>query len=339
MQATPELSDDLLQWPYLSLLVSSVAVGVVYLLYLFELAPTLIGVVPRSQLIFLSGQLSVTLFGAYLVVVFVDRSATAAPDTGQSTARSDTSGGAVRHAADAQQHSDGDSDADNTDRDGEATDIGDDGGSGDNSDDENSTHETAMTQFTQALDEHLGMLCAWYVAAHPDSIGEPPASYDALFDGDFAETVRRLDFAAPHEGEPHDGTWIAWSAVRLTEFRRETMAIIDVHSDSIDPTVGASLHNLANSRLTKRVITADEAALPDHLPADTALVLFTEADSDDPLHAHLELLREMLATHETHSAMAVTPPAERDCWSGDNPEAGVARANAAGDAEQYYKLF
>ena len=103
MQATPELSDDLLQWPYLSLLVSSVAVGVVYLLYLFELAPTLIGVVPRSQLIFLLGQLSVTLFGAYLVVVFVDRAAAATPGTQQSTARSDTSGGAVRHAADAEQ--------------------------------------------------------------------------------------------------------------------------------------------------------------------------------------------------------------------------------------------
>ena len=330
MQATPQLSDDLLQWPYLSLLASSVAVGIVYLLYLFELAPTLIGVVPRSQLTVLLGQLSVTLFGAYLVVVFIDRSAAATPDALQSTARSDSPNGAVRHTGSAGRRSDGDN---------EATDVGGDSGTDDDSSDENSTHETAMTQFTQALDEHLGMLCAWYVAAHPDSTGEPPASYDALFDADFAETVRRLDFAAPHEGGPRNGTWIAWSAVRLSEFRRETMAIIDVHSDSIEPAVGASLHNLANSRLTKRVITAEEAALPDHLPADTALVLFTETNGDDPLHAHLELLREMLATHETHSATSVTPIGERDCWSGSSPEAGVARANAADEAEQYYKLF
>jgi len=336
MQATPDLSDDLLQWPYLSLLLSSVAVSLVYLLYLFELAPTLIGVVPRSQLIFLLGQLSVTLFGAYLVVVFVDRSTAPTPDALQSTARSDSLDGAVRHAGSAEQRSDGDSDADDTD--GEAANVGDDGTDGD-SGDETSTHETTMTQFTQAFDEHLGMLCAWYVAANPDLAGGPPASYDALFDGDFAETVRRLDFAAPHEGGPHDGTWVAWSAVRLTEFRRETMAIIDVHSESIDPTVGASLHNLANSRLTKRVLTADEAALPDHLPADTALVLFTEADSDDPLQAHLEVLRELLATHDAHSAASLTPLAERDCWSGDSPEAGIAQANAGSDAEQYYKLF
>jgi len=322
MQATPQLSDDLLQWPYLSLLASSVAVGVVYLLYLFELAPALIGVVPRSQLTVLLGQLSVTLFGAYLVVIFIDRSM-ATPDPGQSTARSDTSGGAGQHV----------------DSTGQRRDVDNDGSTGDNSGDESSTRETAMTQFTQALDEHLGMLCAWYVAASPDSTDEPPASYDALFDGDFAETIRRLDFAAPYEGGSYERTWIAWSAVRLSEFRRETMAIIDVHSDSVKPTVGASLHTLANSRLTKRVITAEEAALPGHLPTDTALVLFTETNGDDPLHAHLELLGEILAMHETHSATSLTPISERDCWSGDSPKAGLARAQADSDAERYYKLF
>ena len=335
MQATAELSDDLLQWPYLSLLVSSVAVGVVYLLYLFELAPTLIGVVPRSQLTVLLGQLSVTLFGAYLVVVFVDRSTAATPDSQQSIAQSNNQGGAVRHAGDAEHGSDGDTDA----NDSKGIDEGGNSTTGDGNTDENSTRETAMTQFTQALDEHLGMLCAWYVAAHPESTVTPPTSYDALFDGDFADTVRRLDFAAPHTGGPQDGTWIAWSAVRLTEFRRETMAIIDVHSESIDPTVGGKLHTLANSRLTKRVLTAEEAALLDHLPADTALVLFTETDGTDPLHAHLELVREMLAIHDTHSATSITPIGERDCWSGDSPEVGVARANPDADAEQYYKLF
>ena len=326
MQATPDLGDELLRWPHLSLLLSSVAVGVAYLLYLFGLAPTLIGVVPRSQLTILLGQLSVTLFGAYLVVVFVAQPPATPPSSQRSTTNTDAGRGAAQHTDDAEQRHEGsivgDASSDTAGVNaGKAT-----------------THRTAMTQFTQALDEHLGTLCTWYVAASPTTTTEPPASYDALFDGDCIETIRRLDFAAPHTGGPPNGTWVAWSATRLTEFRRETMAIIDMHAESIDPTVVAALHNLANSRLTKRVITAEEATLPEHLPADTTLLLFGAAD-DDPLQTHIEVLGEMVAIHETHSATSLTPIDERECWRGDAAKSGVARAEPDGDAEQYYKLF
>lgn len=337
MQATPDLSDDLLQWPYLSLLLSSLAFGVVYLLYLFEIAPTLIGIFPRREITFLLGQLSVSLFAAYLVVVFVTRSDVistspqppAQPDRPATAARSVGNGG-TDVADDTGSDIDGDI----------GSDIDDDAADENHRSDEDRAREAALTQFTQALDEHLAMLCAWYIAAHPEPPAEPPASYEAFFEGEFAEIVRRLDFSTPHDapGSP-DATWLAWSALRLTEFRRETMAIIEVHAGSIEPTVTERLHNLANSRLTKRVITADEADLPGHLPADTALLLFTDADSDDPLEAHLDILREVLATHETDAASSLTPIGDRDCWAGESPDPGVAWAAPDSDAEQYYKLF
>lgn len=338
MQATPDLSDDLLQWPYLSLLLASVGFAVAYFLYLFEIAPSLIGVFPRREITFLLGQLSVSLFAAYLVVVFVTRS-DAVSTAPQPPAQPDRSAPAAPNVGSKEADVADDIAAD-TGSDGDiGSDIDADAADESERSDKDKAREAALTQFTQALDEHLGMLCAWYVAAHPEPPAEPPASYDALFGGEFAETVRRLDFATPYAAGSPDATWLAWSALRLTEFRRETMAIIEVHAGSIEPTVTERLHNLANSRLTKRVITADEADLPGHLPADTALLLFAAADRDDPLQAHLDILHDVVATHKSDSASSLTPIHERDCWGKDESQAGVAWAAPDSDAEQYYKLF
>lgn len=342
MDATPEGDLPLFRWPSLGLLLSSLAVGIAYLLYLFDLAPALVGVFPRRAVTFLLGQLSVSLFAAYLVVVFVTRSPATAGQAIPADPRPAAPTG--RRSMAQSGRSSTDEAADDDTGPGDRREAGDTAVSGADADGDDDSggptpRQAAMTQFTQALDEHLGVLCAWYVAAHPEPAIEPPASYEALFAADFGEVVRRVDFATPHPAGPPDGTWLAWSAIRLREFRRETMAIIDVYSASVEPTVVAALHNLANSRLTKRVLTAEEAALPAHLPADTALVLFRAGDTNDPLQAHIDLVEELIATHETHSTATLTPIDERDCWQGERPEPGVARAPPDSDAEHYYKLF
>ena len=308
MDAIVDSEYDLLQWPASTLLAASVAFGLGYLLYGFGYAPPLLGVFARTEVTFLFGQFSVALFAAYLVVVFV---------TGP------IHDGAVPTAAGAA--------------------AADDSLSASQANDD--TLETAMTQLTQPLDDHLSMLCAWYVAAHPAPPAEPPASYTALFDDEFAEVVRRLDFSTDYEpGGVTDPTWLAWSVVGLAEFRRETMAVLDVHSESLTPDTAAQLHTLSNSRLTKRVLTADEADLLGHIPATAALLLFSNdgdtADDTDPLAAHLDTLQEVLALHERHSSRPLTPIENRDCWATDQlPTHGIARAAADNDDERYYKLI
>ena len=199
------------------------------------------------------------------------------------------------------------------------------------------TQAAAMNQFTQVLDEHLGMLCEWYVASHTDLPSNPPTSYQALFSGDFAETVRQLDFSTNYDAESsRSTTWLSWSAIQLNEFRNETMAISDEHSDSIDSAVTEQLRALVNSRLTKHVITADEA----DIPTDSALLLFSEADGYDPLATHLDMLNDILVLHGTQISASVTPIHERDCWDADHgPQPGVANADPDTDNEQSYELF
>ena len=321
MPSSPDFDPRVFEWPYVLLPLSSGVFGLGYVLYLFESAPALVGLFPRSEVRFVLSQLSIALFAAYLVVVFVTRTVTESSDTASD------SGADSRESHQP---------AGNSSADGDSADAPTTRSAADSAATPVEPQTAAMNQFTQALDEHLAMLCAWYVAANDDPPEEPPASYRALFADDFAATVRRLDFSTAYDaGGSKPTTWLSWSAVRLGEFRRETMAIIDIHSAALDPSVVEQLHTLGNSRLTKRVITADEA----DLPTEPALLLFPD-DTDDPPSAHLDTLRDVLAIHETQGSSAVTPIHEQDCWTADRyPREGVARAAADSDDEQYYKLF
>jgi hypothetical protein len=317
MAAPSDFDHDAMRWPYTLLPLSSAVFAIGYVLYLSEAAPALFGLFPRSEVRLVLSQLSIALFAAYVVVVLLTRTITTAPvaegsDTGSNS------------GADPQRDPDIASERDRT-RGGDGTTAA------------TGAQAAAMNQFTQALDEHLAMLCAWYVAAHGDSSPDPPASYHALLSDGFAETVRELDFSTGYDaGGSRPTTWLSWSAVRLGEFRRETMAILAVHSDRLDPAVAEQLHTLGNSRLTKRVITADEA----DLPTEPALLLFPDTDGDDPLAEHLDTLRDTLALHETQGSSSVTPIHEQDLWAADSdPQPGVARADPDTDDEQYYKLF
>ena len=326
MSAVSDTDHDVLQWPYVLLPLSSAVFAIGYVLYLSESAPALFGLFPRSEVRLVLSQLSIALFAAYIVVILVTRTIAAVPVSEYPASSRDAATDATRNAAtDTDSGPDVASEPDGTQRAGDSTGV------------DAGTQVAAMNQFTQALDEHLAMLCAWYVAAHADLPADPPASYHALLSDEFAETVRQLDFSTGYDaGGSRPTTWLSWSAVRLGEFRRETMAILAVHSDALDPAVTEQLHTLVNSRLTKRVITADEA----DLPTEPALLLFPDTDTDDPLAAHLDTLRDILALHETQGTSSVTPIHEQDCWTTDHdPQPGVARADPDTDDEQYYKLF
>jgi hypothetical protein len=207
--------------------------------------------------------------------------------------------------------------------------VGDNRSLNDNSGVNTGMQTAAMSQFSQALNDHLAMLCSWYIAADSNQPANPPADYHTLFSDEFTETVQQLDFSTGYDARSStSATWLSWSSIRLKEFRRETMEIIADHDDNMQPEVTEKLHALVNSRLIKNVITAEEA----DLPTDTEMLLFAKGDSDDPLTAHLDTLRDILSRDEIQSSLSVTPIDEQDCWDTDRyPRPGAAQADSDSD--------
>lgn len=275
-------------WPYLLLPLSSGVFGLWYLLYLFDVAPALLQVVPRSQLMFLTSQLAIALFAVYLVVIFVD------------TAQRES------QAADRQRR-----------------------------------QEAAMNQLTTVLEDHLTMLVAWHVASQPEPSAEPPQQYATFFNETYLDSVARLDFAAPvGAGRSQSLTWLAWSAAKLETMNEEIASIIELYGDAFDPAVIEQLHALANSRLGRHLRTAEEAELTAHVPEESALVLMAESPNSDALAGHLDVVIEILETHDELGSSPVTPLDELSVWDDEtHPTAGGAQAGPeAAESEPYYKF-
>jgi len=199
---------------------------------------------------------------------------------------------------------------------------------------------TALTQISQPVNDHLALLSAWYVAAAEPPI-EQPESYQAAFDEQYTQTVSNLDFLKPYDvGAVDTDTWLARSATELTEFRRELLLLVDLYSESLDSDVVEQLYNLANSRLTKQLITVHESGMYTNTTQDETFALFSDDSNARALQAHLEVLQETLETLDEHEITDEQIELD-DCWQQDSlPNAGSARVAPDSNAtQQYSKVF
>jgi len=199
---------------------------------------------------------------------------------------------------------------------------------------------TALTQISRPLNEHLAMLSAWYVAAAEPPVKQP-SDFQTLFDEEYEETVEKLDFLAPYEiGAVDTQSWLAWSATELTDLRRELLLLVDLYSESLDPAVSEQLYSLANSRLTKQLITIHESGMYTNTTQDETFALLREQSNSQALGAHLEVLQEILEILDEQEVLDENIDLA-DCWQQDSsPNAGSARITPGSDkTEQYSKVF
>jgi len=183
-----------------------------------------------------------------------------------------------------------------------------------------------LRQLSGIIHRHIDHLSNWYIGAlyeYPKTI---PTKYSKLFDEEYIETVKKVDFSEnyPTAG-PRDPTWMAVSNHHMNQFSEDINEIISKYSLYLNSDMIKTLQNLADSPITN-IFDSDMMEYDKRKGVKRDYNILNGGNVDIYLSEHLDLVLEVIEWFENDSKVDIISVEDLDAWRDDvSPQAGSAK--------------
>ena len=109
--------------------------------------------------------------------------------------------------------------------------------------------EIALSEILEQVNAHLRLISDIYISSIPDIPSEIPDSYEELFDADFRNAPKLLDFSKQYPTANRNITYLQYVGSSLVKSREEVNDIIRRYGFVMEPELVQDLKDLNNSNL------------------------------------------------------------------------------------------
>lgn len=199
----------------------------------------------------------------------------------------------------------------------------------------------ALERLSGAVNSHIEHLANWYIVSIDEKPESVPESYTELFDDEYIEQVKRLDFSKeyPTAGENRNPTWMEVSELRLDEFSEAVEDIIGKYGLYMDPEMIGTLQELGDSEIYS-VPQSDILQRDQQMGVNRDYNLLAGQNVDYYLAKHISLLLDVIEWYEEDPELRLIPVQELDAWRDDTaPHPSSAKlAKDVDDADPMYGM-
>lgn len=180
----------------------------------------------------------------------------------------------------------------------------------------------ALLYLSDWFEDHLGLLCEWYVASLPKYPSKAPSTYEEMFNADFLSIVAVLDGYEEYPTTPNASTkdWLSHSAHQCETFREALDNVLNRHSSALSSENLELLNDLRESDLMRQIIVRDGSrdALPEWVSKDSTQLFISDTNYNrTELETHLTLVQDLIAAYDSYPEIQFKSPSQQVAWKED----------------------